>query len=179
MTPDELKDNWRKLDSASPLRSPRLPAEEIDRITSGRITGARERLIGRYRRMATMVPAAGICCLFPLLKVFPLWVFFSFLGFYIVAAAKDWYLWKGIKGIDLNCDGVEEVARKARFYRRRHHQFQIVMIPLAGIIIGMMCMSALEIDRYMLYGILTGLVIGLPAGLIVYLRIMRDYRSMM
>ena len=53
------------------------------------------------------------------------------------------------------------------------------MIPLAGIIIGLMCMSALEIDRYMLYGILTGLVIGLPAGLIVYLRIMRDYRSMM
>lgn len=179
MTPDELKDNWRRLGCASPSSNGTVPPEEIDRIVTGRITGARQRLIRQYKRMWTVFPVVGMIPLIPLSEMFPLWVILCFVVFYLTAAVMDYYLWRGIRSIDLNIDGVEEVVGKARFYRRKHHQFQCILIPIAAALIGMLVLWALEKDPYMFYGIIVGLLIGLPAGLFVYFRIMRNYRSMM
>lgn len=180
MTPDELKNTWRQSGAADPSSYGRPVGDaEIDRITSGRITGARDRLMRQYRLTFLFAPAAGILCQLPLLGTIPLWISLAFILFFIIAGGMDYYLWRGIRSIDLDFDGVEEVARKARFYRRRHHQFQLLLIPAAVVIITAFALSAAEVDIHMVYGIIAGIVIGLPLGLTVYFRMMRNYRSMM
>ena len=70
MTPEELKDKWRRLnasdagDDAARRRSSRPPFYDdrmIGNVTSGRVTSARERLMGRYRMMFAGVARRGWC----------------------------------------------------------------------------------------------------------------------
>lgn len=183
MTPDEIKEKWRSLDDAIPDNNRRSPATPfyldrmIDNVTSGRVTSARDRLIRRYRMMFTVVAPLGLISLIPLRTLLPLWGSILGVVFYIAAFLMEIHLYKGIKGIDLSTDGVDRVARKARRYRRRHHLFQVCLIPLAAAFISA-CFVAFneEAMRWILSG---GIGLGLIAGLAIYFQIMRDYRQLL
>jgi divalent metal cation (Fe/Co/Zn/Cd) transporter len=88
----------------------------------------------------------------------------------------DYYLYKGIKGLDLSTEGVTQVATKAKFYRRRHHQCQLILIPMVVVLISLYFSSATEWQQL---GIVVGIVIGLAIGIPVYLNIMRDYKQLL
>lgn len=180
MNTDELKDRWRGL--ARPRTTGASPAPVandpmIDKVTSGKAVTARERLMARYRMMFSVVAPLGMLCLLPVWKLLPLWGVATVLLFFLVAALMDYYLYRGIRSIDLSADGVEEVAAKARFYRRRHHLFQLLLIPWAIVIIAIY-LSSFGQEEGMLWGIIGGGVVGLAIGLLMYFQMMRDYRSM-
>lgn len=186
MTPEELKDKWRRLNAsdagndAAQRRNSRPSFYDdrmIDNVTSGRVTSARERLMGRYRMMFAGVAPAGMMCSLPMARLLPWWGLVGVMVFFVIAAVMDYYLYRGVKGIDLSVDGVEEVAAKVRFYRRRHHLFQLLLIPYAVFVVSL----------YFIYlgggavrwGLAVGVVVGLAIGLAVYLQMMRDYRQML
>lgn len=186
MTPEELKDKWRRLnasdagDDAARRRSSRPPFYDdrmIGNVTSGRVTSARERLMGRYRMMFAGVAPAGMVCSLPLARLLPWWGLAAVIVFFIIAAVMDYYLYRGVKGIDLSVDGMEEVAAKARFYRRRHHLFQLLLIPCAVFVVSLyfIYLGGGEIR----WALAVGIVVGLAIGLAVYLQMMRDYRQML
>lgn len=175
MNPEELKNRWRELDTP---RNGDIPDPVIDNVTSGKITSARERLMRRYRMMCVAVAPTGIICTIMTHDLLPFWGMAVIISFFAVAALMDYYLYRGIRSIDLSAWGVEEVARKARFYRRRHHIFQIILIPWAALILGVY-FSCFAHEEAMLWGMAAGGLVGLGAGLAVYFQMMRDYRRML
>lgn len=180
MTPEELKDKWRELNENVGCSARDTVADEaplIDAITSGRMMSARERLMRRYRMIALTLAPVGIVCQLPMVRFLPLWSIALNVVYFLTAALMDWYLYRGVKGIDLSESGVEEVASQARFYRRRHHQFQIILIPVAVVLLGVYFTSFTE--TAFVWGMVVGAVIGLLAGLKMYLDMMGDYRTMM
>lgn len=175
MTPEELKDRWRALDTPRPAD---LPDPVIDNVTSGKITSARERLMRRYRMMSLAVAPTGIICTLMTYRMLPLWGVAIIISFFIASALMDHYLYRGIRSIDLSSQGVEEVARKARFYRKLHHIFQIILIPWAAAIISVY-FSCFAQEDVMLWGMAAGGATGLGVGLAIYFQMMRDYRNML
>ena len=89
----------------------------------------------------------------------------------------DLYLWKSLKRLDFNTMGVETIAEQARFYRKRHHLFQVILIIIAIPLLTMLIIHNIN-DKYMLAGCLCGLIIGVLVGLNAYYRIMNDYREL-
>lgn len=178
MTPDELKNSWQSLGHGAPRP---LDRDKLDRITSGRLTGARERLARMYFRMfAIVAPFGVVAVLFNLFNgMMPLWMCLAFIGFFVVAALMDLWLWRGIRGMDLNTMGVEEVAQLARYYRSWHLRFQGILIPLAVVLVTLFAMEAIAIDVSLLYGIIAGGIIGLTFGLVIWLRMMKQYKELM
>lgn len=180
MNTDELKDRWRGLARPRTTGAGQAPVADdpmIDKVTSGRAGTARERLMARYRMMFTVVAPVGVLCLAPVWRWLPWWGTLTVLLFFLVAALMDYHLYRGIRSIDLSADGVEEVAAKARHYRRRHHLFQLLLIPWAAVIVAIYLFSFGQ-EEGMMWGILGGGVIGLAIGLLMYFQMMRDYRSM-
>lgn len=180
MTPEELKDKWRKLDnvnSSADNNSPHRRDPMIDGVISGRITSARDRLIKRYRMMALVIAPLGIVCTCFQHGKLPTWGIILIVLFFLLAAVMDLYLSHGISSIDPSTQGVDQVARAAGYYKRRHHLFQAILIPMAIGIISLYFM-AYQADQYMVWGLIAGIGVGLIAGLAVYFEMMRDYRDM-
>lgn len=140
MTPEELKEKWHSLDddtkrgmrSGGSSEPPFYRDPMVDKVTSGRVISARDRLMANYRKMFAVVAPVGVLTAMPLFRLLPWWAVSLIMLFFVIAAMMDIYLYRGIRSIDLWADGVEEVARKARFYRRRHHLFQLLLIPYAA-----------------------------------------------
>lgn len=183
MTPEELKEKWRKLndtpdgDKGGYRKGDDFRDTIIDNVVSGRATSARDRLMRSYRMMFSVVAPIGIVCTLPVHRILPWWGVALIILFFLVAAMMDLYLYRGIRAIDLSVDGVEEVAAKARFYRRRHHLFQILLIPFAIMIFAIyFCYFTVPEMRW---GMVVGGAVGLAVGLSLYLRMMRDYRQML
>lgn len=175
MNPEELKNRWRELE---PPRAAGLPDPVIDNVTSGKVSSARERLMRRYLMMCAAVAPTGIIGTIMTRHLLPLWGMAVIISFFAAAALMDCYLYRGIRSIDLSAMGVEEVARKARSYRRLHHIFQIILIPWAIVILWVYFTSFAQ-EEAMIWGIAAGGLLGLGIGLAVYRQMMRDYRSML
>lgn len=173
MSPDEMKQCWQQLGSNPEYDSSRL----IDRVTSGRITSARERLMRRYRMMFSVICPIGIFASIPLWRELSWWQTACIILFFLVAGGMDWWLYRGIKGIDFATEGVQSVADKARYYRKRHWIFQAVLTPCAAGLL--MIYFSLSDEEYYRAGMWVGLALGLAFGLGVWLQMMRDYKKML
>lgn len=180
MNPEELKDKWRSLNaSRRPDNGEPAPFYNdplVDNVTSGRVTSARDRLMRRYRMMFSALAPIGIGCALSTRSFFPWWGIVAILVFFLVAASMDYYLYRGIRSIDLSVDGVEKVAEKARFFRRRHHLFQLILLPLAIVVVSIYFSTFRE--EAMRWGLYAGLAFGAVVGLAIYIQMMRDYKSM-
>ena len=119
--------------------------------------------------------AFGVIQLLAMQTVLPLWGRLLLAGYFFIAGLMDLYLWEGLKTIDVTRMGVTEVARKAVHYRRMHHIFQMILIPLAVVCISLFCISFSNTPA-MVTGIVCGCALGLACGLRLYFRIMRNYR---
>lgn len=179
MNPEELKDKWRSLNASHRSDkgelSPFYNDPMVDNVTSGRVTSARDRLMKRYRMMSLVLAPIGVCSI-SINPLFPWWGIVAVIVFFLVAASMDYYLYRGIRSIDLSVDGVETVAEKARFYRRRHHLFQLILLPLAIVVISIYFSTFRE--EAVRWGLCAGIVLGAAIGLAIYIQMMRDYKSM-
>lgn len=192
---DELRIRWHGLGESSGDASPAGDASRqtyrgregsgrkereadaalIRRICSGKATTTVDRLAARYRRMI-ILPVVGLLCNIPLFGIIPWYGSLLICLFFVSASLMDLYLYKGIKWIDPVGEGVESVAARARHFRRRHHLFQMFLIP-AALVIVLIYLGCLG-GGYSA-GVIAGVVIGLAIGLPIYFKFMGDYRRLL
>lgn len=176
MSPDEMKQLWQQM-NANPQYDSKDSAALIDGVTSGRITSARDQLMRRYRMMSAIVCPIGIFASIPLWHEMVWWQILYLVLFFIVAAAMDIWLYRGIKSIDLTREGVQRVSERVRYYRKWHLTFQAILIPFsAGLV---MVYFSLYDDPFYRNTLWFGLAIGLIFGFIVWLQMMRAYKKML
>ncbi len=171
MNIDELKNGWQSLNAMSKEPNDAM----VKDIVNGKTKSAREHLMKQYKNtISILVPLGGISQL-ALIRIIPLYIIIIVMIYLAIAAMMDYYLYKGIKSMDLSSESVTTIAAKAKFYRRRHHLFQLILIPLAVIVIIHYFSCA---TGWQQIGIVVGIIVGLIAGLPTYLGIMRDYKQL-
>lgn len=176
MSPEEMKQYWQQLNANAKYKTSDSK-DLIDRVTSGRITTAREQLLRRYRMMFTIVCPIGIFASIPMWHQMELWQVIFLILFFVIAAAMDFWLYMGIKSIDLASEGVQRVAQRVRYYRKWHLMFQAILIPFSA---ALVCIYfSLYDDQFYRNALWAGLAIGLIFGFIVWLQMMRSYKKML
>lgn len=183
---DQLKSMWLDLNR----RVERLENQTLEdgrKAVSGKITTAREDLAARYKRFMIVGFMMGI--------LFPMFLFTSrsdffpdetikyvstalFFSYFITAGVMDAYLYNEVKGIDLAVMTVNQVIRRARTLKRRHHIFMIILIPFAVVCLTVFAIPLIH-EPFIISGMIAGGIAGLAIGLRQYFRMMRDYREMM
>lgn len=143
---------------------------------------ALERLACRYRWFATM---ALLLCLYcpltvaryindPTLRLTTMIVFTVYL---LTCSAMDWYLYSCIRAINVASMSVSDVLMRAMQCRKRHLQFVAILVPCACVILGLL-FYGFDPNPYMLWGMITGAVVGLAIGTVQLRRFLRDYKSL-
>lgn len=182
MTPDEMRTTWREL-------LERMDALESEMRLSGvspcdpRMTTSIDNLKKRYRMFITiemlMLPLTIMWTRSDIIadERFRLPLMLAFCLFYIIAAAMDLVLYRGVASIDVYTMPVSDVCAKARHYRKMHLMMMSALIPLAiGLLILLCC--AFGSESLMLWSVLCGAVAGLAIGLVQLHRFMTDYRRL-
>lgn len=102
---------------------------------------------------------------------------FVFPIYFLTCFLMDHWLWKGIGSIDPLRMGVAEVAQKALYYKKKHLQFMIFLIPMAIALLGFTG-YVFSSDKYLLMGMITGAICGAALGIIQFRRFMAEYRKL-
>jgi hypothetical protein len=173
MNIDKLKNEWQSLNTASTVSHDSM----VKDIVEGKITSARERLMKQYKNMFSVITPLGYVALSALLffDCFPLYLIVATTIYFATAGVMDYYLYKGIKGLDLSTGGVTQIAAKAKFYRRRHHQFQLILFPM---VIALIILFFGCTNEWQQLGIVVGIIIGIAVGIPTYISIMRDFKQL-
>ena len=168
----QLNNLNRRMDSLENRNS-----DLIKRIESGRITSAQQRLVKQYRLFSIvgMMMALVIFVFYKEWLTLPTRTCATL--YFLTAAIMDTYLWTGIRKIDYNTMGVEQVARKAILYKKRHHIFMGILIAMCIPLITTFFFE-MGTNEYIVYGMIAGAVIGVAIGIKTYLNIMSNYRDL-
>lgn len=174
-----MKMTWR--DTARGLSASSPSDETLEKIRIGKQSTSLDRLGERYFRFVLL---SGTCCIlsasFMLLPCptpyNPIWLTLGFLAYFLTCAVMDFWLYRGVGSIDCLRMPVSEVINKALYYRKRHLQFILILLPMA---FGVVFLIALfnNFDRSILFGMIFGGAIGLAIGSYQLREFMRDYRS--
>lgn len=179
MTTEELKSAWR--DTARGLGASSPSEETLEKIRIGKQSTSLDRLGARYFRFVVL----GLFCAvlsfsFMLSSIFraynPIWLTLAFMTYFLTCATMDFWLYRGVGSIDCLRMPVSEVIKKALYYRKRHLQFVLILLPLA---IGVCFLLALycHFDSTIVLGMIVGGATGLAIGLFQLREFMQDYRS--
>lgn len=172
----ELKDKWNGIDFKN------AAGEEIIRkIIAGRRATAIDRLEKRYKRMGIMCLIFAVFIPLEMLLMFDVgqkWIiFWSFAAFFFVGAAMDFWLSNGIGTINVYEMTVSEVVSKALWYKKRHLQFELVLLPMAAIVLAEMWCFIGQVYEGLWISMLLGGVVGLALAMWVFFKFMKDYKS--
>ncbi|MDE6339766.1 MAG: hypothetical protein K2K97_08280 [Muribaculaceae bacterium] len=175
-----MKTAWR--DTAKCLESANNAIEVLSKIRYGKLVTSLDRLRSRYRRFYTLSFALIPCSFsFMLPSIFPiqngLWLTIAFCIYFLTCGLMDRWLYDGIGSIDCLRMSVSEVIHKSRFYRKRHLQFIMCLLPMAFLVIGLMAYCC-KFDRYIVQGMIIGGITGLAIGSWQLLQFLRDYRKL-
>lgn len=176
---ENLKETWR--DTRFQSATPQQMAEIID----GRRRTALEQLASRYKRFSNLGLLMMIIMPINMLNhnIFYdtpqgwkiAWMVLAAVYFGFVSLI-DRRLYHGVNEIDCSMMSVKEVCDKAMFYRKRHLQSIIILLPMAILIVGGMIWLA-GMNLYFLYGAIAGAIIGLVVGSRILMKFMADYRQ--
>lgn len=174
---ENLKRDWQEASIRSASDESTLEA-----IKEGRRKSALQRLASRYRMFSII---AAVCTVsIPMLlynpDIFPenpykMWALLFFGLYFLTCSVMDQWLYHGITGIDVATMNVSEVISRALFYRKRHLQFVLVLLPWAIVIVGILIYFN-EI-KFALYGMIVGGLLGLIVGINQLQRFLSDYRD--
>lgn len=166
-----LKDCWRDT---------RISAPET--YFDDRRRTALERLATRYRWFAVMTLVLALYCPLTICHYiedhslsFAVAIFFAL--YLLMCSAMDWYLYSGIRAIDVAAMPVDEVLTRAMHCRKRHLQFMCILVPCAAALLGAI-FYAMGTNPYVLWGMITGAIVGLLIGARQLRRFLADYRSL-
>ncbi|MDD6228743.1 MAG: hypothetical protein PUA94_06955 [Bacteroidales bacterium] len=172
MTTEELQKTWQE---SGRIGSPYNPQMNSRRET------ALEKLMREYKRFSWIALAMTFVSIglynlswleMPWKVVIPL----LFISFFATSSTMDHWLANGIRSIDCSRMSVREVIDRSLFYRRRHHQFMMILIPYAAVVLG--CFGwASRAEIYLLAGMGAGFLVGLAIGIRKYLDFMVNYRD--
>lgn len=176
---EEIKKNWR--DARFRADTPEYMQAAID---SRRMT-ALQRLAARYNRFSNLALICILWCpFFALSHIIDVSdqrlriALAIYAGVYfLTCSAMDRWLCHGIRRIDCATMPVSEVLRLSLFYRKRHLQFMIILIPMAVVFVGGMAWLGGADEPYFIAGIITGALFGLALGIRQFLLFMSDYRD--
>ena len=179
MLPEEIKKTWEE---ASRKMYRPTPAEFENMYREKKET-ALTNLAKRYKRFST-VGLAMILCAFgwlcaqnPIIPNRMRYIVVPVLMLYFATCSIwDWWLYKGVSSIDCFTMSVSEVIDKALYYRKKHLQSMMLLVPFAIIVVGLMAYSFIN-DRYILIGMCTGGLIGLLVGYRAFREFMDEYRT--
>ncbi|MDE6298937.1 MAG: hypothetical protein K2M10_04755 [Muribaculaceae bacterium] len=177
MTSEEIKRTWNE----AAQRFYRPTPEEFEIMYREKKETALERLAERYRRFSRMgLLMIVMWILFSLSHVFtvggPLkWIICALMIVYFaLCSCIDHWLYKGVSSIDCFTMTVSEVASKALYYRKKHLQSMILLIPFAFLAVGLLAYS-FKAEPFMIYGILAGMLVGVALGYNQFRRFMKEY----
>lgn len=179
MTPEEMKTAWE----STSTRLNNLENNYYQMMQSareGKKKTALESLITQYKSFSVValictvlsVPYAMLPVINERLRL-PLAILMAV--YFATASLMDYWLYLKMSGIDIFEMGVGRVAELARLYRKRHHQFMMVLIPYAIVMVGFIA-YAISDQQAAIYGIIIGAIIGLAIGIRFYLKFMNNYK---
>lgn len=176
----DIRENWQN------TRFESTPTAEYDSIVSGRLRHtALDRLKQRYQRFAMvgimMVIVFGIMTMtgrFERIFVTEnIWFMITWMAYFATAAIMDTWLYYGLSKINLTTMSVSEVSRLALYYRKRHIQFIFVLLPWALAVVGWFISIAID-DKYLVCGIISGMLVGLCIGARALMGFLKEYREL-
>lgn len=179
MDKDNIKSAWR--DTNNSFEKDKNMMMSFEAIMNGKRSTALDRLQARYLRFVML----ALCCVpcsfsFMLPNIIPdgngKWITIAFGIYFLICAGMDLWLYHGIGTIDCLRMSVTEVIDKARFYRKRHLQFIMILLPIAFCVLGVMAYS-MQNDPEVIYGMIIGGVVGLLIGSRQLFKFMKDYRE--
>ena len=173
---DNLKKDWQDTNVAI-----QTEAKSYDKIINGKRRTALENLAERYRRFSNLALILILLSfswifnpdMFPGNQGLRIAVGVSFAVYALIASIMDRWLYKGIQSIDIVVMPVSEVVRKALFYRKRHLQFIVILLPVVLSIIAVMAWSMDNL--YFRLGIVVGFIAGVAIGVRQLLAFLADY----
>lgn len=173
-----MKMAWR--DTTRSL-NPAPTDETLEKIRVGKQSTSLDRLGARYFRFVMLAACCTILSLSFMLVPWPLpynsvWLSLAFIAYFITCGVMDFWLYRGVGSIDCLRMPVSVVISKALYYRKRHLQFVLILLPL---VFGVFFLLALycNFDRSTLLGMIIGGAFGFAIGLYQLREFMRDYRK--
>lgn len=174
---EEIKRNWN-------CTRFRPPCDQlISDVMNDRRQTALQNLARRYQRFSNI---ALVMIFWSLLifytEVYPeptrLYTSIALGSYFLIVSIMDYWLYRGVRSINLVEMDMRSVMVKAAFYRKRHLQFVAILLPLAiGLVIFIFWQFTGQ--QYMIAGIAFGLIIGLAIGSRQLMKFMADYRAIM
>ncbi|MDE7414678.1 MAG: hypothetical protein K2N05_12935 [Muribaculaceae bacterium] len=179
MTPEEIKQTWRE--AAQRISQPTL--DEYERMYRNKKETALESLAKRYHRFSMLGFAMVLCsfgwmgCHLPFETEESKYIVSGVMMIYFgLCAIIDRWLYKGVCSIDCYTMTVSEVIAKAMYYRKKHLQSMVFLIPCAIAVVGLMAYS-FKSEKYILYGMAAGAIVGLVIGSFQFREFMDEYRK--
>ncbi len=179
MTTEEIKKTWeeasRKLYRPTP--------QEFENMYREKKETALERLAMKYRRFSTMsLVMTIVSCLWMFspaeMPSSPMKFVMSIvlMLYFATCSSIDWWLYKGISSINCYEMSVSEVVDKAMYFRKKHLQSIMFLIPFAVVVFGVMAYS-FNADIYVIYGMAAGLIVGIALGYRQFREFMDEYKT--
>lgn len=179
MTPDEIKQTWKQ--AAQRISQPTI--DEYERMYRNNKETALESLANKYKRFSIIGFAMVFCSVGWMASGLPFespeWKFIVsavMMVYFGCCACIDRWLYKGVSSIDCYTMTVSEVIDKAMYYRKKHLQSMIFLIPFALLVVGLMAYS-FKADVYILYGMGAGFLVGIIIGTFQFKEFMSEYRK--
>lgn len=97
--------------------------------------------------------------------------------YFLTCFVMDQWLYYGIGTIDPLRMSVSDVVEKSLFYKKRHLQFMVALIPMAVCLLGFTG-YVFSAEKYMLAGMVAGAICGAAMGIVQFRRFMADYRKL-
>lgn len=176
---EQMRKAWIEMGKALGMQ----PAPFNDPGEMGSKKTALDRLRNRYRVfwIASLLLSFGTFMFFSSRSIMDgrlyLWLGIAYAVYFLTAFCMDFWLYNGLGTINPLKMGVTEVAWKSAFYRKRHLQFMVVLIPMAIALIAFTG-YVFSSEMYFLNGLATGVILGLIIGIIQLRRFMTEYRNL-
>lgn len=179
MTPEEMKIAWEETRKC--LYSKDQEIEYLKtRIINGKNETGLKRLALRYRMLSIVAFIFVIACAFVYPPLFgeKSWILPTvvMMIYFSTCAIMDFWLYKGITSIDCQTMNVNEVIRLSGYYKKKHLQFVMILLPFAFVTVGVFIYS-LNLEPEMVKAIIIGLIVGLTLGIKMFISFMHDYKN--
>ncbi len=178
MNSDDIKKTWCEIGNR--LQNPNT--DEIDTIMVQKKETALEALVKKYKHFSRF----GLIMMVVSINWFSLGermgigdskyiLAVLYAVYFLTSSCMDYWLYTGVKGIDCFTMSVREVSEKALYYKKKHLQSMILMIPFMLIVLGytFYCCAG---EKYFLFGMATGALLGVAIGYRQYIDFMRQYK---
>lgn len=168
MTIEDMKPEWQSVQKS-------INTDTCKEFDKTRVSSL-QRLSKRYRRMALLILIVIGANWFTLIRYFPVWYMVGFVLLLLVDSSFSFYLEHRISSIDLTRMPVREVLLRVKNCRKMHLTIVAFGVPCALFL----CLSLAYVNRYDAYflsAVMAGSIIGIPIGISLLLRFLRDYRE--